>query len=176
VKVYNLRTDPVVGERPELLDARDVYLAGPFFTPEQEKEIELVERCIERVGLTFFSPRLECRYKRGDEPIVAHRAKALNIYHIQQSLVVVACLSWPDLGTAWELGFAEARNISRLGFSSNRKVGMNLMVRGTVDALVPFDNLPSVLSAVSLDLERGHDHNRTIVAANNDAFWNGEME
>lgn len=145
---YDPANDPAVWDSPGLLTTREVYLAGPFFTPEQAAEIGTVERLLTNLHFTFFSPRVECRYRVGDPRIVAERAFFLNKHHVKFCGLVLACLSWSDAGTAWELGLADAWGRPRVAWTANSKVGLNLMVEQTVDLLLPLDRLADFLIVV----------------------------
>lgn len=170
---YSIHTDP---ELPEgALVPRHVYLAGPFFNSDQVDQIRDVEEELERYQLKYFSPRLECRYRVGDDPIVALRAKELNRHHISHCGLVLACLSWPDVGTSWELGYAEALGRLRVGFTSNPKVGLNLMIRYTVHRFIQLGAVPNLLSQVSLDIQRGRSYTNTIISFP-EFVWKGDME
>jgi nucleoside 2-deoxyribosyltransferase len=154
---------------------RDVYLAGPFFSPVQVEELERVEALLRLAGITYFSPRIECRYNPGDPPSKADQAFFLNVHHVSQCKFVLAGLTWPDAGTGWELGMAHEAGIARLGFTSNRKAQMNLMVVKTVDALIMIDTLDVGLGAVMADIQRG----KTVTAAIQglgDHGWKGYIE
>jgi nucleoside 2-deoxyribosyltransferase len=115
-------------------------------------ELEKVEELLRKVGFSFFSPRLECKYTKGDPLVVADRAAYLNRYHVVTCKFILACLTWPDAGTGWELGYADRAGTPRLGFTSNPNVGFNLMVAGTVNGLIPFSHLGATLESMHLDM------------------------
>ena len=159
---YDVKND--VGLMDKHLSTRQVYLAGPFFDESQLDQIVRVEQMLTKRGISFYSPHREMRFKRGMPRVVAQRCKHLNQVHCNKSKLVLACLSWPDTGTAWELAWAEAMGTYRLGFTSNAHVEMNLMVRETVDALVPFNALSVVLDKLRGSLVRpGYGSIRTIL-------------
>jgi len=176
MKLYRPTFDRGLGKA--IRKARTVYLAGPFFKPEHTAELKKVEEWLKRVGLTFYSPRLELRYKPGvSEDIVAQRAFWLNKYHIKSCRMVLACLSFPDSGTAWELGYAEALQQPRLGWTTNPKAGMNLMVRQTVHVLTHLDALEIGLGSLALDMDRGRFGLQKILQLEpKEGFWKGQME
>jgi nucleoside 2-deoxyribosyltransferase len=162
---------------PELLQVKDVYIAAPFFNEGQLGEVMSAENQILKVGLEFYSPRLGWRYKPGDPQDSADKAFFLNKHHINGCKFLVACLSFPDMGTAWELGYANALAVPRIGVTASRKVGMNLMVRNTVDVLVMTEDLPEILNIVALDIARGYGVKPAIYEyANIPSRWEGEME
>ncbi len=157
---------------------RLVYVAGPFFKPEHILELKKVEDWLKRTDMSFYSPRLELRYKPGvSEPIVAQRAFWLNKFHIKSCRLVLACLSFPDAGTAWELGYADAFMKPRLGWTTNARMGINLMISQTVNALVNLDSLEIALGSIAVDIKRGRF---TVMRISDfqpkEGFWQGQME
>jgi nucleoside 2-deoxyribosyltransferase len=173
--VYNPNTDPEL--EYEVLRHRDVYLAGPFFTLDQVNEINQVEEHLEDAGLSFFSPRIECRYKLDDPPEVADRAFYLNVHHIRGCKFVLAGLTWRDTGTAWELGLAYGCKKPMLGWTNNLKVGLNIMARKTVDALIPLDELSKSLPSISVSIhDRGTGILHAIMQCDYSNTWKGLME
>lgn len=163
------------GLTKESMIVRDVYLAGPFFKPEQAGEISGVEADLVLAGFSFFSPRQECRYTRGDDVIVADRAFFLNRYHIHHCKFILACLSWPDAGTAWELGYGEALRTPRIGFTSDMQVGLNLMAVKTVHSLVPRRKLLEKLREIRVDIDRGRGVVPALEKVDMLEYWHGEM-
>jgi nucleoside 2-deoxyribosyltransferase len=134
------------GLQESLRVKRHVYLAAPFFTEEQVDLCEWAERIMETCNISFFSPRLDCRYTKGDPPIVAHRAFWLNRHHISTATLVVALLDWPDVGTAWELGFAYATGAPRLGVVGSAPELLNLMIANTCHGVVSSKDFDTVVA------------------------------
>lgn len=170
---YFLEYDPFVTRHQ--LKERQLYLAAPFFIPEEVREIELLEKVAADTDFTYFSPRLECRYNaKIDEPIVAERAFALNKYHIRCCKLVIAILTHKDMGTSWELGFARGVNRMILGVTSRPDQKVNLMLRQTVDLFTTFEELPSVLKNVGIAIDRGRNVYNAL--AEFDSNFTGEQE
>lgn len=94
---------------------KSVYLAGPaVFHPAARQLFEyLVELCGKH-GLTAITPELGALDLSGlDKPAQAAAIRAQNVEKIRAADAVVACISpfrspGADVGTAWEMGFAEA--------------------------------------------------------------------
>ena len=150
---YDLRTDPEVAKGA--LEPRSIYLAGQFFNDDQVAEVMTIEMDLSAIGASYFSPRLECRYNsKTDPPIVAQRSFALNRFHISMCDLVVASLTYPDVGTAWELGFADAIKKPRLGVSRKERKLINLMVVGTVDHLIDLNDVGKEVEAFFADIAR----------------------
>lgn len=158
---------------PTARTPRGVYLAAPFFKDHEVAEVRAVEAWLTDAGFTFYSPRLECRYVKGapDERIVACRAFWLNKFHINMCSFIVACLSYPDSGTSWELGFGEATSKPKIGWTSNAKCSGNLMICGTVDAVVSFGDLRATLIALKPDLEHSDNVRRAVSFYDNRNYW-----
>lgn len=177
-----LKDDGLTNEQRTI---RQIYLAGPFFNEEQVREISMVEGLLKEHGFTYFSPRKECRYHPGDPEVVAERAKWLNKFHIVHCEYVLAGLSYPDMGTAWELGYADGINQPRIGWVSDPLLGLNLMIRGTVHLLIPFGSVGVMLGYLK-DRERKkrwtttHSTGRVRLLTTLDddfsVYWKGKME
>lgn len=89
---------------------KQIYLASPFFKPEQLERILLIEDTILRTdGLTFYSPRLEGVLQEmtpEDRKANATKIFDTNVRRIIHSEGLLAVLDEPDTGTHWECGFA----------------------------------------------------------------------
>lgn len=86
-----------------------IYLAAPFFTPEQVAILAAVERTLDEVGLKYFSPRKESGVLNTMAP--AERAASLrrvfisNVRAIEEATLLLAGVDFKDTGTVWEQGF-----------------------------------------------------------------------
>lgn len=105
-----------------------LYLAGPFFTPEQKIVSELVESLSERAGLDFFSPRLRCFCPPGADLTQRNLTFSTNIEAIEQCDLVLACIDDFDPGTMWEIGYAYALKKPVIAYSMVPGRGLNLML------------------------------------------------
>ena len=86
-----------------------VYIASPFFNPEQLNLVMDIEMTLGKIGIPFFSPRLHGRTIK-DLPVeerkeAAEEAFDLNLKGIWDSTVLLHVLDGKDLGSAWESGF-----------------------------------------------------------------------
>lgn len=92
-----------------------VYLASPFFKPDQIKRVELVENLLEEAGYSYFSPRKElvCPPNATDE----QRKITFKGNHdgILNSEMVIAITDGKDVGTIWEMGVAFEAGIPVIG-------------------------------------------------------------
>ena len=172
--MYRLHEDTDVTE--EMLRFRDVYIAAPFFDNDQIDELEYVETELRAEGFSFFSPCRHVRYKIGDPPEIANRAYELNKRHIVGCKFVVAVMTHPDMGTAWELGFGNNRPI--LAVTSKPKVGLNLMVVNAVTVVMPLTHLGKWTAPMKATLERSHSLYRISLEMKEEYkdYWTGDME
>jgi len=109
---------------------RSLYLAGPFFNPEQLAEIQMVEGLCEKLKVTCISPRkflvLPPKASWQDRQLVFQK----NCSSIMSSELVLACIDGQgslDPGTVWEMGYAFAMAHPVVCFTLNGKK-MNVML------------------------------------------------
>ena len=129
---------------------KDLYLAGPLFNEEDNKELDIVEKAATEAGLTFYSPRIECKCfdsqfakLKGIKPEdmteeqlklrnnLANSIYNLNINSINDSRFVLANIRDNDRGTIWEMGYAVGKNIPVISYSF-KKYGANMMISQSV--------------------------------------------
>jgi len=105
----------------------NVYLAGPFFRPEQRDVIREAKTLLQINGCHVFDPEAESAgIWRGRAPHDCssddrRAVLAMNERGIKGSDLVVAWLrgtggDFTDQGVVWEMGFASAKGIPVLGF------------------------------------------------------------
>lgn len=82
---------------------KKVYIAAPFFNPEQLKIVEDIKAILEECGVSYFSPKDESMFKQGDDPADILRLNCKAIYDAKYVIVVT---DGKDVGTIWEAGFA----------------------------------------------------------------------
>lgn len=93
----------------------DIYLAGPFFNKQEIENINRVKEFLRNQGYSIFVPQ-EHFIKNGellDNHIWAKKVFDMDIEAINKSkaLFVVYYGMYSDSGTAWEIGYAYAKNI-----------------------------------------------------------------
>jgi nucleoside 2-deoxyribosyltransferase len=128
-----------------------IYLASPFFNPEQVTVVEKIEFLLDGIGLDYFSPR---RHGRGNlsqmEPEERKRTAHLvfrdNVDNIIACNTVIAVIDGRDPGVMWEIGCAYSLRLGRAagGVVDNWKprivtytdhdYGVNVMIQECVDA------------------------------------------
>lgn len=117
-----------------------VYLAAPFFTPEQLSFVEKLEDMIATKGYSLFSPRLGSNakimnemFKRKQQPTADLRLKVFtdNWVNIDDADLIVAFIDDFDVGVMWEIGYAFARQVPIVTVT-NHNYGCNLMLAESI--------------------------------------------
>ena len=110
----------------QLEDNMIVYIASPFFKPDELERIQIIEKMIVSRGHEVISPR-----NFGILPPKASleiRAKvfAKNTQSIDKSNLVLALLQSDDTGTIWEIGYAYGVGVPVIGMCSQDKINLML--------------------------------------------------
>lgn len=149
-----------------------VYLAGPFFNPQQVAIIEKIEVLLSKFkGLEVYSPR-----KDGVliDMSPEERAKAKrgifekNVKEIYACNLMVSVVDGRDAGTIWEHGFAFC--MKHIGYDNlivtytDENFGLNVMIQESVDAHAKgMENLEAIVAAIVdadlFTLTKFHDFN-----------------
>lgn len=157
-----------------------VYIAGPFFNPEQTNIIRGLEKLIDQENLDSFSP------SRDSIVVNTQTSKTelaevfnSNCEAIDRSDFVIAVLDYagtelffeknskrfpvniPDSGTIWELGYAFAKNKPIIGFYSKNPERINLMLSEGIDAFCmegkDLSKIIDEIKAFIIDQKAGYD-------------------
>ncbi|MBO8172979.1 MAG: nucleoside 2-deoxyribosyltransferase [Bacillaceae bacterium] len=110
---------------------KSVYLAGPFFSKQEEDWVKLITNRIENCGFKVLSPLRENGIIKKDTPMDERKNifdKDLDL--IRQSDVVVALLDHNDPGTCFEVGFAYERGIPIIALKTSQFELNNMLVYG----------------------------------------------
>lgn len=86
----------------------DLYLAGPWFTPEQKERLEDVHDRILISGLKVFSPKDENLFVLGAS--TPQKILQGNVNAIDSCKGIVVITDGKDVGTIWEAGYAYAKS------------------------------------------------------------------
>lgn len=152
-----------------------LYVAGPFFNPQQLGLIRLIEDHLMDTNFDFFSPRLQngdVPFKPVTTPAQANEIWQRNVTEIDQSNLVLAVIDYlqpegigvwalheatgrkiapvqvPDTGTVFELGLALDLGKHIFLFTTRPKEQrLNLMVTQCADGIIyGLDHLKQVFS------------------------------
>ena len=105
-----------------------VYLAGPFFNPQQLETMKTVESLAEACGLDYFSPRLKCFCPPNASAEQRRATFEANVRAINEADIILACIDDFDAGTMWEMGYAYRASKPVYAYSMVEGRGLNLML------------------------------------------------
>jgi nucleoside 2-deoxyribosyltransferase len=115
----------------------DFYLAGPFFNPEQIARMDQVKAMLVREGFVVGDPRemgpvIVNASAEEKTPEFFSKIFRGNVDGMEDSFIILACLDYKDIGTAFELGYFFKSNKIVLTFAfDNPKT--NVMLSQAVD-------------------------------------------
>lgn len=117
----------------------NVYLASPFFNDDEIKRMEIVRDILRSKGLNVFVPN-EHQYKELEFGSVEwrHMTFTSDVNAIDDADVVVAIIAqgnYSDSGTAWELGYAYAKNKPIIVVNPTGET-INLMIADSLHAVI----------------------------------------
>jgi hypothetical protein len=107
----------------------EIYLASPFFNPEQVEREEYVKEVLKIGGVNVFSPKDNCFLPPNATHADQARVFKENYDAIDNSVAVVAITDGKDMGTIWEAGYAFAKGKPVIYFAETLGGnGFNLML------------------------------------------------
>jgi nucleoside deoxyribosyltransferase len=117
-----------------------VYLASPFFNPEQISRLWIIETLVEYL-FEVYSPRKQFQFESGTKPTKEDAKKVLEANHkaIEESDFIIAITDDKDMGTLYECGYASKTKIPIIycAFTLGDKA-FNLMLAETGIAVVKY--------------------------------------
>jgi nucleoside 2-deoxyribosyltransferase len=118
-----------------------VYLAAPFFNPQQIKIVEDVEEVLNQCQgiLQYYSPR-QSGIVLKDLPPAVRMARAKEVYdaniaNMEWCDVIVAVVDGRDAGTFFEIGWGIAKGKIIITYTA-KNYGLNVMLQESVAAHV----------------------------------------
>lgn len=123
-----------------------VYIAGGWFSPEQEKALDELECFIKKHFKQYFSPREHNNAKGQALEDIFQK----NIQALDNADIIIASTIGKDMGTLWECGYAYARELQVIYYAPGiEKVNLMLAKSGRVarslkelwDILIDMDNV-----------------------------------
>lgn len=100
------------------MEKKLVYLASPWFTPEQAEREERLRMKLRSLGFEVWSPKEEAICDAISTQETRQRIFDGNVKAIKACDVVFAITDGKDMGTIWEAGFAYGYNeyLNRVGY------------------------------------------------------------
>ena len=105
------------------------YIASPFFTPEQVKQVEHIKQELKAQGFAFFSPKDSNLVTSKSTKEELRYAFNTNLSMIIASDFIIANIEGIDQGTYFEIGYAYAVEKPVLLWSPNPVRKLNLMLQ-----------------------------------------------
>jgi nucleoside 2-deoxyribosyltransferase len=138
---------------------KKVYLAGPFFNPEQIDTIHRIENLCKLNHVDFFSPRLECMCPPDATEEQRRYSFEANVFHIVNAKYILARIDDFDPGTMWEMGYASRCGVPTYAFTTVEGRGLNLMLAASgVRIIQGWDKLGKFLEGyleVAIEWKKG---------------------
>lgn len=114
-----------------------VYLAAPFFTPEQLLVVERLENLIRGFPVfSLYSPRADgvlMKMSPEERKKATKKIFDRNVYQMMEADLMIAVVDGRDTGTTWEMGYAFAREITIVTYT-DKDYGLNVMIQESVEA------------------------------------------
>lgn len=149
-----------------------MYLAGGWFTPEQEQEHSKLYEALKDInGLDVYNPRLEGEIDTDTSVDKMSAILLSNVDNIKSSDFVVVIYDGKDTGTIWEAGYAYANKKPIIYYAE--KLGgkkFNLMLAKTGYFV---DNLESLVDLITTNIE--HNNSLLLYKDVNNSY-KGEIE
>lgn len=115
----------------------DVYIAAPFFNEAQVERVKAVESLLDKLGLTYFSPRKDSACENIHNPEVRKKVFKLNEENILAARQVIAITDDKDPGTIFEAGLAYKKvPLTYIAFTLRDDQLFNLMLAESADCVV----------------------------------------
>jgi nucleoside 2-deoxyribosyltransferase len=132
-----------------------VYIASPFFKPEQISRLEFIKNCLEQQGVNYFSPMDEFVCPPDASGEVREQTFEANCEAICTSDFIIAVTDGKDVGTIFEAGFAFCFGIPIVYFCETLPPGapFNLMLSESAWRVVTSRTELSNMSLIPGDLE-----------------------
>jgi nucleoside 2-deoxyribosyltransferase len=117
-----------------ILKSPYIYIAGPFFNPEQLAIIEDIKKVLQFSGLEYFSPKDECMYEPG--VTTPEQVLDINVRALEQTDLTICVTDGRDPGTMFEAGWCYAKSVPIiyvwLGGTPEQKFNLVLAASGSV--------------------------------------------
>ena len=125
-----------------------VYIAAPFFNPEQLELVESVERRLHNAGISYFSPRDAGVLKDMTKEKQMQTKKEIydgNVREMDACSHMIAIVEYKDTGTTFEIGYYAAQKKPIILFANNIEK-INVMLAEGASALVidSFELVPAL--------------------------------
>jgi nucleoside 2-deoxyribosyltransferase len=111
-----------------------VYIAAPFFNPDQLAIVERIESMLKGKRIPYHSPREEGVLTKMEDHTRAEKGAVIydvNINGLEWCTHLIAVIDDYDTGTVWEMGYAHAKGKGIFTYSS-QQYGINIMLEQSI--------------------------------------------
>lgn len=127
-----------------------VYIAGPFFNPQQLAVIEDIKSILSDIKIPYFSPKDECMYEPGKT--TPAEILDMNIRALHETTLLVCVTDGKDPGTMFEAGYSYANDIPILyvWLSGTKEQKFNLVLAASGGVVRSLGLLREVLARYAI--------------------------
>lgn len=129
-----------------------VYIASPFFNPEQLERVEFIEKILVEHDIEYFSPRKDTYVKPDSNDAERKHAFDENLRGIIEADFIIAVTDGKDMGTIFEAGYAYGKNIPIVYFAET--LGQNqfnlMLAMSGISACKTREDLDMLLKRIKL--------------------------
>lgn len=129
-----------------------IYVAGPFFNPEQTKVVEDIKEILDYLKINYFSPKDVLKYNKTDPPEVATKCYNGNVKALNGCDLMIAIIDDYDSGTMFEMGYFTALHKPVIAYSNHPDRQLNIMLS---QSCVGFANNLSDLGEILKNIQNG---------------------
>ena len=123
-----------------------VYIASPLCTKEDRDFAQKIDKLCKKLGLKTFLPHRDCGLWK--EGVSFKKIATGDLNGFKDCNLVIANLNGFNVGagTAWEMGYANAKDIPVIGIKTDRKIKSSIeelsaIIIGTTKIVESFDDL-----------------------------------
>ena len=126
-------------------EPRDVYLAGPLFTPGERFYLDQIDAICHRWSLTTYLPHRDAGY--GVASAASHYfSDDLEMLKACPRAIAVLTGGDVDAGTAWEIGYAHCAGKEVIGIREDvRQSDISLMIANSIRIVESLSDLEAVV-------------------------------
>ena len=126
-----------------------VYIAGPLFEGKHRETLEEIDKLCKELKIETYLPHRDTGiYKEGDSTPIFEKNRDM----VDWCDLMVAVLDWKGIssGTAWELGYAHAKNVPVIALTEDlesvkKDYRICVMCTNTVDLVENLEDLKKKL-------------------------------
>jgi len=125
-------------------NTKKIYIAGPLCTEKEREFLEGIDKMCKNLGFSTFLPHRDCGLWK-EKSDVKKIAKG-DLSGFEECNLLIANLNGFNVGagTAWEMGYAYAKNIPIIALKTDRKIEIEVVsaiIAGTTKIVTSLNEL-----------------------------------